>query len=325
MPIFNANRKRPDLTQLPVVILIPVYNDWAALQQLIGGIDTALTVPYQLLLVDDGSSQAPPASWPAGAQVTLVRLTHNIGHQKAIAIGLSHAYHHLNFEKLVIMDSDGEDRPEDVSALLQASANTENILVASRSSRQEGPFFKSFYWLYKLVFFVLTGKRISFGNFMLLHRKDVDTLVHYSEIWNHLAGAVLKSGIRYTPIKAHKGKRYTGQSKMNFNALLLHGLGAIGVFIERIASRLLIFSLVLILAATAAIVVTLFIKLFTNRAIPGWATTAVSSMLIVLLQSFLLSLFTIFLYLSSQGQRKFIPALHYSDYVRSIQQNEPGA
>ena len=106
---------------------------------------------------------------------------------------------------------------------------------------------------------------------------------------------------------------------MNFSALLLHGLGAIGVFIELIASRLLILSLIMILLSLMAIVVILCIKAFTTKAIPGWATTALSSTLIVLLQSFLLSLFTIFLYLSFQGQRKFIPAHHFMDYVRAIE------
>jgi glycosyltransferase involved in cell wall biosynthesis len=305
-----------------------VYNDWISLQQLLSGLETALPPAYSghchLLLVDDGSSEPAPTEWPAGFIVTLLQLTHNIGHQKAIAIGLSHAYHHLSFDRIIIMDSDGEDRPEDVTALLQAADKTGGVVVAKRVSRQEGPLFRWFYWLYKLMFYLLTGQRISFGNFMLLGRKEVDTLVHYSEIWNHLAGAVLKSRMPYTAITAHRGRRYAGQSKMNFNALLLHGLGAIGVFIERIASRLLIFSLALIFISILAIGVTMFIKIFTASAIPGWATTVVSSMLIVLLQSFLLSLFTIFLYLSAQGQRKFIPALHYMDYVRRIHQKKAG-
>jgi hypothetical protein len=111
---------------------------------------------------------------------------------------------------------------------------------------------------------------------------------------------------------------------MNFTALLLHGLGAIGVFIETIAARLLIFSLIMIFISGIAIVSVLFIKFFTNKAIPGWTSIAISSMLIVLLQSFLLSLFTIFLYLSFGAQRKFIPAYHYNDYVRSVENPDNG-
>ena len=109
---------------------------------------------------------------------------------------------------------------------------------------------------------------------------------------------------------------------MNFASLLLHGLGAVGVFIEIIAGRLMMFSIIMIALSIIAMLVVLFIKLFTNNAIPGWATTMLSSMLIILLQGFLLSLFTIFLYLSIQSQRKFIPALHYNDYVRSVEKGE---
>jgi hypothetical protein len=208
--------------------------------------------------------------------------------------------------------------------LISASPERDKIIVAKRASRQEGQGFRIFYLAYKFLFRLLTGKQISFGNFMLLPKKDVNKIVHYSEIWNHLAGAIVKSKIPFRIINIHRGKRYEGSSNMNFTSLLLHGLGAIGVFIDIIASRLLIFSLVMILVSLLAIAIIISIKLFTDKAIPGWATTAVSSMLIVLLQSFLLSLFTIFLYLSFQGQRKFIPALHYTDYVQSVETSNNG-
>ena len=106
---------------------------------------------------------------------------------------------------------------------------------------------------------------------------------------------------------------------MSFTSLLIHGLGAIAVFIEIIASRLLIFSLLLIGISLIVILGLLGIKTFTDRAIPGWTSTVISAMLIILLQSFLLSLFTIFLYLSSQSQRKFIPAKHYKDYAGAVE------
>lgn len=304
------------------MILLPVYNDWDALQRLLAGLQAELPQWKRdclLLIVDDGSAEAPPVAAFEPWQTRIIHLTHNIGHQKAIAIGLSYAHHQLPFEKLLIMDSDGEDRPEDAAALLSGNHTP---VVVNRKSRQEGLRFRFFYALYKLLFLVLTGKRIGFGNFMLLGPRDVRRLVHDSGIWNHLAGTVLRSGMPIRTITAHRGKRYEGRSRMNFHALLLHGLGAIGVFIELIASRLLILSLVLILASLAAIGVIVCIKLFTARAIPGWATTAVSAMLIVLLQGFLLSLFTIFLYLSFQGQRKFIPAHHYMDYVGAIENDQ---
>jgi hypothetical protein len=218
------------------------------------------------------------------------------------------------------MDADGEDRPEDVNTILQASDQNNKVVFAKRASRQNGKKFKSFYAIYKFLFRLLTGKKISFGNFMVLDKEHVSRLVYTNEIWSHLAGAIIKSKIPYTMIATHRGKRYNGESKMNFTSLLLHGLGAIGVFTEIIAIRLLLFSIAMIGMSIVAMLIIAGIRLFTNAAIPGWATTAFSSMLIVLLQSCLLSLFTIFLYLSSQSQRQFIPANHYKDYVASVEE-----
>jgi hypothetical protein len=204
--------------------------------------------------------------------------------------------------------------------LLQAPDQSNKIVFAKRTSRQNGKRFKGFYAIYKFLFRLLTGKKISFGNFMAMNKEHVSRLVYINEIWSHLAGAIIKSKIPYTMVSTHRGKRYGGESKMNFTSLLLHGLGAIGVFTEIIAIRLLIFSVIMISISLIAMLVIAGIRLFTDAAIPGWATTAFSSMLIVLLQSCLLSLFTVFLYLSSQSHRQFIPANHYKDYVASVEE-----
>jgi hypothetical protein len=193
------------------------------------------------------------------------------------------------------------------------------VVVAQRNKREEGGPFKILYVFYKLLFRLLTGKKINFGNFMFLPKAAVAKLVHHSEIWSHLAGTIVKSNMPYAKVKTDRGRRYLDRSKMNFTSLLLHGLGAIGVFVDITATRLLISSIMMILVSVIALIVISAIRLFTEKAIPGWATTAFSAVFIVLLQSFLLSLFTIFLYHSSQSQKKFIPALHYSEYVQKVE------
>jgi hypothetical protein len=302
------------------LLLCPLYRDEASFREFAARVfEVSKSLPghrFSFLVVNDGT---PLLHLKAPLPLTVIHLHRNIGHQKAIAIGLAYAHTHLSFDQVLIMDCDGEDAPEDILLLLSKQEETRTIVVASRRSRQESSLFRLFYQLYKALFFLLTGKRISFGNFMVLPRKEASRLAHFPEIWSHLAGAVIKSRTPYARVPAHRGRRYQGNSQMNFTALLLHGLGAIGVFVEVIASRLLLFSAFLILLSLLAIVLILFIKFFTTRAIPGWATSALSSMLIVLLQSCLLSMFTIFLYLTSQGQRKFIPALHYTDYVAEVE------
>ncbi len=303
-----------------ITILIPVYNDWTPLNKLLNelslspGNDNSIRV--SVLVVDDCSTEKARLSVPSVFSLQILHLNRNIGHQKAIAIGMAYIHEHDTCDKILIMDADGEDRPEDAVRLITASLqNPDQVIFARRESRQEGLIFRLFYSFYKKAFYLLTGKKISFGNFLIMPRQLLIKSVFYSEIWNHIAGGILKAGLPYTYITTHRGKRYAGASKMNFTNLLLHGLGAISVFIEVIASRLLIFSLSLIGISVLVILALIGIRAFTSLAIPGWTSTVVAAMLIVLLQSFLLSLFTIFLYLSSLSQRKFIPAYHYKDYT----------
>ncbi len=307
-----------------ITILIPVFNDVKSLNKLLSELPGSLTgftaAKFSVLIVDDSSTEKEPVSAPSFFSVQQLHLNRNIGHQKAIAVGLAFIRENYQCDKVLVMDSDGEDRPEDAAALLTASQqNPDKIVFASRKSRQEGIAFRLFYRLYKFAFRVLTGKKIAFGNFLVMPKPLVEKAVYYSEIWNHIAGGILKAGLPYSSVFTHRGKRYAGKSKMSFTNLFLHGLGAIAVFIEVIASRLLLFSLVLIVFSLLAILTLVGVRAFTDLAIPGWTSTVVSAMLIVLLQSFLLSLFTIFLYLSSQSQRKFIPAHHYKDYTGRVE------
>lgn len=307
-----------------VIILIPTYNDLPSLETLVRNLEVVLLnesdKQFSILVVDDGSTL--PVLLPPSRlfNIHILRLYRNTGHQKAIAIGLAHIHHNMPCHSVMVMDADGEDRPEDAAQLLRTSAKEPGrILFARRKSRQENTQFQLFYFFYKVLFRWLTGKKIAFGNFMVMPKEKLDKLVYYSEIWNHLSAAIIKSRLGFTAIPVDRGKRYSGSSNMNFTSLVLHGLGAIAVFLEQVASRLLVLSFTLIIVSVIIILVIIGIRYFTDLAIPGWASTIMSSMLIVLLQGFLLSLFTIFLFLSSQSQRKFIPAHHYKDYVADVE------
>ena len=307
-----------------IIILTPFLNEEESLNQLLSGLNSLFSQfpdsSFSLLVVDDGSTGKFTIKAASQFSVQVLHLQRNIGHQKAIAVGLAYIKENMECDKVLVMDADGEDRPEDAIALLQESQKSPGrIIFAKRKSRQEGNSFRLFYRIYKFAFRILTGRRIAFGNFLVMPKPLIDKVVFYSEIWNHIAGGILKTGLPYSSVITHRGKRHAGRSKMSFHTLLMHGLGAIAVFIDTIASRLLIFSLVLIGISLVAILALVGIKTFTDLAIPGWTSTVMSAMLIILLQSFLLSLFTIFLYLSSQSQRKFIPAHHYKDYTGPVE------
>ena len=186
-------------------ILIPVYNDWISLNKLLSKLEKPLLnrekTQYQLLVINDGSTDQPDIQSSGLLPVKMITLTVNLGHQRAIAAGLSYIHHHILCNNILIMDADGEDKPEDAIRLLdQALLQTENIIIGQRKKRLDGILFRACYLIYKLSFRLLTGKKISFGHFMVIPKKIADRLVYQSDIWNNLAATVLKSGIRNTKI-----------------------------------------------------------------------------------------------------------------------------
>lgn len=303
-----------------VIILIPVYNDGNAVNALLHELANALlplnAYELKLLIIDDGSTEELNLLPPPGLHTSVLHLVRNTGHQKAIAIGLSYIREKYKADKVLVMDGDGEDRAADVVRMLDASAKEPGkIIFARRKSRQESSGFRFFYSLYKFFFRLLTGHRISFGNFSLLPADKLNKVVFYSEIWSHYAAGVMKTGLPFIQLNTERGKRENGTSKMGFPRLLLHGLSAFTVYLDRIAYRFFMLSLLLILFAVGMIAVLLYIRFFTPYAIPGWSSTILSSLLIILLQSFLISILTLFFYLMFESQRKFIPARHYKDYT----------
>ncbi len=307
------------------IILIPQFNDWEALNLLIQKINTDvahdLLVRTSVLVVDDCSSRDRTEPFPvfAGTGIKVLRLFRNLGHQRAIAIGLSYIATELHCDKVIVMDADGEDAPRDINLLFAKSAELpDTIIFAQRSKRQESFLFQSFYLIYKYVFKLLTGKVITFGNFSLVPQKRLQNLVRVSEIWNNYPGGVIRSRIPYDGVPIERAKRLAGSSKMNFVSLILHGLSAISVLIDTTAVRILIFSILMSGFAVAFICVILFLKLIGN-ATPGWASTLSSTLLIVMMQSFLISLFLVFMVLQYRTQQHFIPAIHYRDFVEGVE------
>lgn len=302
-----------------VTILLPVYNDNASLQIIledINKLDPAIVKSISIVLVNDGSVDFNIKKENTDNNILVIHLSRNLGHQKAIAIGLSYIKENYKDTTVIVMDSDGEDRVQDIPLLLDANKkNASAIFFAARKRRTNGFAFKLFYLLYKLTFHLFTGKKISFGNYSLIPYPALCRIIYYSEIWNNYPGGIMKSGLPFQTLPTNRGMRYAGNSKMNFTSLVLHGFGAIAVFLETIIIRIAVISFILILVSLLAIVTILIIKTSTSMAIPGWASTVGTSMIIILLISFIISLIAIFIYLSTQSQRKFIPALHYQDYI----------
>ena len=217
-----------------------------------------------------------------------------------------------------MIDADGEDRPEDIPLLLQQSlAQPGRIALAQRKRRSESLAFRLFYKAYKFAFNVLTGKRVSFGNFSLLSREHAVRLSMVSELWNNLPAAMMRSRLPTSLVPIDRGRRYFGVSKMSFVQLSLHGMSAYSVYTDAILVRLLIATFIVSFFGLLGAFVVILLRLFTTHATPGWATTVVFGLAIIVSQALFSTLMAALLLLSSRSQRNILPAIDAPLYIRS--------
>jgi len=231
-------------------ILIPVFNDWGAAGLLLESLDSVLAqqqMTAAVLVVNDGSSVPCPERLYTGTgaalrQVWLLQLRRNLGHQRAIAVGLAFLHSEMNGEAVVIMDGDGEDRPEDIPRLVERfrQEGGKKVVFAARTKRLEGVVFRAFYLLYRWLHRLLVGMPVRVGNFSVIPWAHLSTLVVSSELWCHYAAAVFRLRLPVEMVPAVRGRRLAGHSHMNFVALVAHGLSALAVFGDIVAVRLLV-------------------------------------------------------------------------------------
>ena len=313
---------------LRLMVLMPVRDDWASASELVRRIDKTIAAypcSTEILLVDDGSSQKYKEEdfeddFLMIRSIRVLRLRRNLGHQRAIAIGLAHIQESSTCDAVLVMDSDGEDTPNGVLDLLNAYAigPDRTAIFAKRSRRSESLAFRLFYYLYRVVHKALTGVSVRVGNFSILPSQHLTTLVAMPELWNHYAAAVFRSGLPFTMIPIPRGTRIAGRSKMNFVALVTHGLSAISVFGDVVGVRLLIGSLGGSFLAAIGIFIVVAVRLFTNRAIPGWATFAAGILAVIMIQFITIAASFTFFVLSSRTNLGFVPLRDYSLFVEDI-------
>jgi len=307
-----------------IVVLMPVLDDWEPARVLLGQLDrfaATRTAPVRIIILDDGSTQAAPPDLGVGLEsierVTLLRLRRNLGHQRAIAIGLAyiHAFQACRF--VVVMDGDGEDDPQRVGELIEACAagGDRAVIFALRERRSEGLLFRSGYLAFKVLHRALTGRNIEFGNFSVIPSRVLDRLVGVSELWNHYAASVVHARLAWDTVPVPRARRISGRSNMDLTALVVHGLSAISVYGDTVGVRLLCTLAVLMGGLVLGIGGVVYIRLFTAAAIPGWATTAVGIMSAMLASMFLICMVFILLILQSRNYSSFLPLRDWKDYV----------
>lgn len=293
------NNQKSGTIDYMLAVVMPIYEDQDASTRLFRALFDEYGDRVFVVAVDDGSINQPTnikALTSIGLQGVVIQLKRNVGHQRAIAIGLNYVAEYLpEIACTVVMDSDGEDTPESIRQLVEPLNSPKiDAVVAQRKSRVETLRFKLFYLVYKFLFQFLTGRKISFGNFMALKPSAVKRLVAMQELWMHVAGCILTSKLRIKTIPINRGPRYAGKSKMNFVGLALHGFRALMVFAEDVLVRVGIICAFVALATIIASLLAIGLKL-AGFATPGWFSVALGILLLVFLQTGALTLMTLML------------------------------
>ncbi len=309
-----------------IVVVTPVYEDTEASTRLFTELAREFAVNVHVVAVDDGSIQAPvdvAALERAGLNGVVIRLKRNVGHQRAIAIGLNYVADELpEAERVVVMDSDGEDLPSTIHKLLASlDADDVEVVVAQRKSRVESLKFRAFYVVYKLLFRLLVGRNISFGNFMALKPVALQRLVLLPELWIHAASTVLTSKLRLTLCPLDRGIRYAGQSKMNFIGLVLHGFKGLMVFAEDVLVRIGVACSLVAGLAILGVVIAVLLKAM-GFATPGWFSMALGILFMVFLQTGTLTLMTLLLTGVVKSGSATVPKYH--DFIANIFHSNAG-
>ena len=220
-----------------IIILIPVYNDWESLMYLLEEINHNIkifdNISFECLIINDASTiQIPDLAKPNKFKsIEVLNMKENRGHARCIAFGIRYIFQNKKFDNLILMDGDGEDRPEEIKSLVEKiNASPNKSVVAKRVKRSEGYIFQFLYKVHKLITLFFTGQNINFGNYCILTREDVEKLHSKSSLWSSFSGSVKKHLKDLNNINSFRGLRYFGPSKMSFFKLIIHSFSIIAVF-----------------------------------------------------------------------------------------------
>ena len=248
------------------IILIPVYNDWKSVFKLLENIDVQIQgwdAEVSVLIVNDASTEERPKTEPDFKNIRSIRVVNmkqNKGHARCNASGLKYITEKENFDYVILMDGDGEDRPEELTSLFHKSKeNPSKTVTLNRIKRSEGPFFKLLYESHKILTYVFTGKLIKFGNYSCLPKSDVAKLAKEACIWSSFSGSVTKVISDRISVPSIRGQRYFGPSQMNLFNLLIHSFSIIAVFRGAVIIRSVLFLFIyLFFVSNNLSVITLF-------------------------------------------------------------------
>ena len=220
-----------------IIIMIPVFNDWDSLKQVIKEINEIIEdlkdIYFECVVINDASTiNRPKLIKPNNIDVLeILNMKENKGHARCNAFGIRYIFQNKKFDNLILMDGDGEDRPEEIKSLVEKIKKNPNFsVVAKRIKRSEGLFFQTLYQLHKLITLIFTGQNVNFGNYCILTRTDVEKIHSKASLWSSFSGSIKKNLKPLNEISSIRGLRYFGPSQMSLIKLVIHSLSIIAVF-----------------------------------------------------------------------------------------------
>ena len=236
---------------MKIIILVPVYNDWQSASKLLEEINSnisGLECQFSIIIVNDASSDQQSISALNTENlysIKILNMSENRGHARCIAAGLKYLFEKEEFDYVIPMDGDGEDRPEEIKNFVDYLKYTsDKPVVGERVKRSESLFFKFCYGVHKILTFAFTGQSIKFGNYTCLPRTTVEKMINDKAAWSSFSGALTKIEKDRSTVPSTRGLRYFGPSKMSFKNLLIHSLAIISVFKINVLIRSIMFLLV---------------------------------------------------------------------------------
>tara|TARA_B100000963_G_scaffold329761_1_gene319389 strand:- start:314 stop:1183 length:870 start_codon:yes stop_codon:yes gene_type:complete len=251
---------------MKIKILVPIYNDWQSVYKLLENIDlkiSSLNHEISVIIVNDASTHDPQEEQKNFDNIQSIKVLNmkiNQGHSRCIATGMKYIFEKEDFDYIIPMDGDGEDRPDEIKEFINQIENSnDNPIVGERIKRSEKLIFKICYQLHKLITLTFTGKSIKFGNFTCLPKSTIEKMLNEKATWNSFSGSLKKVEKNLLPIPSIRGNRYFGPSKMSFFNLIKHSLSIMSVFrkIFLIRSALFIILYILFIKSNASVVTAL--------------------------------------------------------------------
>ena len=222
---------------MKIIILVPIYNDWQSASKLLEEINSniaGLQSQFSIIIINDASTdqQSINALNTENLQsIKIINMKENRGHARCIATGLKYIFEKEEFDYVIPMDGDGEDRPEEIKNFVEyLNYAADKPIVGERVKRSESLTFKFCYSLHKILTFAFTGQSIKFGNYTCLPRTTVEKMVNDKATWSSFSGALTKLEKDRSIVPSIRGSRYFGPSKMSFKNLIIHSLSIISVF-----------------------------------------------------------------------------------------------